>query len=184
MNLDKAIATQLANIQAKTGKSLEQLAAMIFNTGLQKHSEKVTWLKVHLGIGHGDANTLVHTVAKLHSPSAETGDPLDEVYSGPKAHMRPIHEAIMAELGKWGDFDVHPKKGYVALRRKKQFVMIGPATNSRFEVGINAKELSGSARLLAQAPGGMCQYKVSLSDASEVDDELFGYIKTAYEASK
>ena len=38
-------------------------------------------------------------------------------------------------------------------------------------------------RLLAEKPGGMCQYKVKLAAASEVDAELVGWIRQAYDAA-
>jgi hypothetical protein len=183
MDLDKAVASQIQNIQAKTGKTLEELATLIAATNLAKHGEKLAWAKANLGLGHGDANALVLTLSKLASESAPAADPLDDIYTGPKATLRPIHEAIMAEVSTWGDFEVHPKKGYVALRRKKQFAMIGPATNSRVELGLNAKELSGPERLEPQAPGGMCQYKVKLTDVSQVDDELFRWLRTCFDFS-
>jgi hypothetical protein len=87
----------------------------------------------------------------------------------------------MSEIRAFGDFETAPKKGYVSLRRRKQFVMIGPKTNSRFEVGINAKDLPEDARLLEQPKGSMCNYVVNLSDASEVDPQLVTWIRTAYE---
>ena len=37
--IDKALATQLKNIQAKTGKTLNQLYAIIKKSGLAKHGE-------------------------------------------------------------------------------------------------------------------------------------------------
>lgn len=43
--------------------------------------------------------------------------------------------------------------------------------------------LSGTARLVEQTPGGMCQYKVRLGDVAEVDAELGGWIRTAYEGA-
>jgi hypothetical protein len=61
--------------------------------------------------------------------------------------------------------------------------MIGPATNTRVEVGINMKGVPGTDRLLEQAPGGMCQYKVRLGDAMEVDDELIRWVRQAYDAA-
>jgi hypothetical protein len=61
--------------------------------------------------------------------------------------------------------------------------MIGPKTNSRFEVGINAKDLKKNARLLEQPTGSMCNYIVNLTDAREVDSELIAWIKTAYEGA-
>ena len=76
-----------------------------------------------------------------------------------------------------------PKKGYVSLRRKKQFVMIGPKTNTRFEVGINARDLKKNARLLEQPKGSMCNYIINVTDAQEVDPELVAWIKSAYEGA-
>ena len=71
----------------------------------------------------------------------------------------------MAAIAKFGQFEIAPKKGYVSLRGKKQFAMIGPATNTRVDVGLNMKDVKGTARLEAQKPGGMCQYKVKVTAA-------------------
>ena len=35
--------------------------------------------------------------------------------------------------------------------------MIGPATNTRVEVGLNMKDVAATARLKAMPAGGMCQ---------------------------
>jgi len=146
-------------------------------------------LKRDLGMGHGDANTLVHHVLKSDGASAaaavgKSGDAvLDEIYAGPKADLRPIHDRLMAAIAKFGAFEIAPKKGYVSLRGKKQFAMIGPATKSQVEVGLNLKDAAATSRLIALPPGGMCQYKVRLSDPAEVDAELLGWIRRAYDAA-
>ena len=57
-SVDKATQTQLTNIQAKAGKTLEQLYTVIRESGLIKHSETMNMLKTGLGLGHGDANAL------------------------------------------------------------------------------------------------------------------------------
>ena len=168
--LDKAVQTQLNNIQKKTGMSLAELSDFIRKSGLSQHGEIREMLKQKLGLGHGDANAIVHAL-------------LDEIYSGAKAHMRPIHEALMKHINNFGEFEIAPKKGYVSLRRKKQFAMIGPKTNIRFEVGINAKDFRKNARLLEQPKGSMCNYIVNLTDAREVDDELIAWIKSAFESA-
>src|SRR5512134_680284 len=186
-SLDKAMQTQLENIQKKTGRSLDELAAIVKKSGLTKHAEIRDYLKRELGLGHGDANTLVHAVLQSDGRRAAEGKSeeqvLDEIYAGAKAHMRPIHEKLMQEIGKFGEFEVAPKKGYVSLRRKKQFAMLGPKTNTRFEVGINARDLPKSARLLEQPKGSMCNYIVNLTDVQQVDSELIGWIKSAYEGA-
>lgn len=184
--VQKAVETQLKNIQTKTGKRLEELGKIAQASGLTKHGELREFFKRELGLGHGDANALVHAILNsdgeraAQTQGATTDSVLDEIYSGPKAPLRPIHDQLMAAINTFGDFEIAPKKGYVSLRRKKQFAMIGPASKGRVEVGLNMKGLDGTERLTAMPPGGMCNYTVKVSDAAEVDDELIGWIRTAY----
>ncbi|QOY89356.1 DUF5655 domain-containing protein [Paludibaculum fermentans] len=188
--VDQAQQTQLRNIQAKTGKTLDELKALVAASGLAKHSEILAMLKKELGLGHGDANAVAHFALKAATtpagakPAATGGDAvLDEIYTGPKAPLRPIHDKLMARIHEFGDFEIAPKKGYVSLRRKKQFAMIGPATNTRVEVGLNLKDVPGTARLEQQPPKGMCSHKVKVTDPAEVDSELIGWLRMAYDGA-
>jgi hypothetical protein len=186
-SVDKAIETQLANIEKRTGKTLAQLKAVVKKSGLTKHGEIRDLLKRELGMGHGDANrvALEYLQSSTETRTSATGPSpdavLDEIYSGAKAGLRPIHVAAMTAINKLGAFEIAPKKGYVSLRRKKQFAMLGPGTKGRVELGLNMKGIAPTERLIAQAPGGMCQYKVFLSNVKEVDRELIGWIKIAFD---
>ena len=186
-DLEKAIATQLANIEKRSGKSLDELATIIRASGLAKHGEIRDMLKRDLGLGHGDANTLTHHVLKAVGQSAAGELSADDVvaglYAGPKASLRPIHDKLMAEINKLGAFEIAPKKTYVSLRRKKQFAMIGPATKTQVEVGLNVKGLEPDKRLVEQPPNSMCNYKVRLSAVAEVDATLIAWIKQAFESA-
>lgn len=188
-DIAKAIATQLANIEKRSGKSLAELAAIIKASGLSKHGEIRDMLKRDLGLGHGDANTLTHHALQSDGQSAaaaagqSTDDVVAALYTGPKAELRPIHDKLMAEINKFGEFEIAPKKTYVSLRRKKQFAMIGPATKTQVEVGLNIKGLTGGDRLVEQPPNSMCNYKVRLSTVKEADAELIGWLKKAFESA-
>ena len=182
--MDKALATQLANIEKRTGKSLDELATVVRSSGLSRHGEIRDMLKRDLGMGHGDANTLVHHLLQSDGPSAAEKNPstvLDEIYAGAKSALRPLHDKLMSEIETFGPFEIAPEKGYVSLRRKKQFAMIGPGTNSRVDIGLNVKDLDNASRLRAMPPGGMCQYQVRVTDPAEVDSELIAWIRRAYE---
>jgi hypothetical protein len=185
-SLEQAVATQLRNIEAKTGQDLAALRLAIAGSGKTKHGEVRTWLMETYGLGYGDANTLAH--AAREAPSAPAAgdaatDPLADIYTGKKAHLRSIHDAVMAAVQPWGDFEVAPKKGYVALRRKKQFAMLGPRTVERAELGINLKDDVASDRVVAQKPGGMCQYAVALSSPDDVDAEVLAVLRRADDAA-
>ena len=187
-SLDKAFATQLANIEKRTGKSLAELTKIVKGSGLTKHGELVAMLKTSLGMGHGDANTLVHTVRKTGGPSGaaqglSADQVLDGFYTGPKTALRPIHDKLLQAIRKLGAFEEAPKKTYVSYRRKKQFAMIGPATNTRVEVGLNMKGLKATDRLQELPAGQMCNCKVKLTDAKDVNAELIAWIKKAYDTA-
>jgi hypothetical protein len=188
-DLDKAVATQLANIEKRTGKSLAELADIIKSSGLTKHGELVAMLKSTLGMGHGDANTLVHTVKKSDgeraaaAPGPGTDDVVNALYTGPKAALRPIHDRVMAAIREFGPFEEAPKKTYISLRRKKQFAMVGPATNTRVEVGLNMKGEPATDRLQELPAGQMCNYKVKLTAPDEVDADLIAWMRKAYDSA-
>ena len=188
-SVDQAFETQLKNIQTRTGKTLDQLYAIIRKSGLTRHGEIRDMLKRDLSLGHGDANTLATFYLKSDGAGAAPAPPraaeavIAEIYSGPKADLRPVHEQLRAAITKFGPFEIAPKKGYLSLRRKKQFAMIGPATQARVEVGLNMKGVHATARLRAMPAGGMCQYKVYVANAKEVDQELIAWIKMAYDSA-
>lgn len=71
--MDKALETQLANIEKRAGKSLADLTAIVKGSGLRKNGEIRDMLKKDLGMGHGDANTLVHVALQSHGAAAAEG---------------------------------------------------------------------------------------------------------------
>jgi len=186
-SVERAKATQIANIQKKTGESLEELTELIQTSGLSKHGEIRSMLMEKLGLGYGDANMLVQYLLKtdvqlvVQEKGLTTDDVLDEIYSGPKANLRPIHDKLMSAINQFGDFEIAPKKGYVSLRRKRQFAMLGPATNTRFELGINIKDLDTDERLVEQPAGSMCNYKVRLTEPDQVDETVVNWLRKAYD---
>jgi predicted transport protein len=188
-----ATITQLKNIQTRTGKSIAQLHAAVAASGAVKHGEKRSWLMAQFKLGHGDANTVVHFIDKpmpdlgpgvpaAAAPTAD-GDPLAAIYTGAKAGLRPLHDAVMAQVKSLGAFEEAPKKTYISLRRKKQFAMVGPATKDSVEIGLNAKDLPPHTRLKQQPPGSMCNATTRITSAAQVDAALKGWLKQAYDAA-
>ena len=178
-----AAAAQLRNIEARTGKSRDELYRFVAESGLTKVSEQRTLLMQRFGLGYGDANTVALLAKAAAAPASASDDPLDAIYSGAKAHLRPLHDALSEAIEALGPHEKAPKKSTVSLRRKKQFALIGPATREQIELGLNAKNLPSSPRLKVLAPGGMCQYSVRLSSAGEIDAELIGWVRAAYDAA-
>jgi hypothetical protein len=188
-NIERAKMTQISNIQKKTGMSLAELTAIIQSSGLTKHGEIRSMLMDKLGLTYGDAHSLALYVLKgdaqlvAKEKGLSSSQVLDEIYTGQKSGLRPIHDKLMSVIEQFGEFEITPKKGYVSLRRKRQFAMLGPGSNTRVELGINIKSLEDDARLIQQPAGSMCNFKVKLTDVSQIDETMIGWVRKAYDAS-
>ena len=85
---EAAAASQLRNIEGKTGKTFAQLCKLIAASKLTKVGEQRAMLMESLGLGYGDANMLALRAKQAALPAAVGADPLDAIYAGPKAPLR------------------------------------------------------------------------------------------------
>jgi predicted transport protein len=174
---DPAVDSMAANLEQKTGRSLDEWVALVRAQDLEKHGQMISYLKSEYGMTHGYAN-LVASRARAEPGSAE--DLVAAQYSGSKASLRPTYEAILGEVSRLGpDVEVAPKKTYVSLRRRKQFALLKPATRSQIEIGLDLPGEPASERL--RATSGMCSHLVRVGSSDEIDAELRGWLRAAYE---
>jgi len=182
-SLDKAYASQIANIEKSTGKKLDEWIAIVNKSGFEKHGELVSFLKEKHEFTHGNANMVVHYAKQSHAAAAEDSDDLiAEQYKG-KDELRSWYDNIMKEVSKFGnDVDVSPKKAYVSLRRKKQFAIIQPSTKTRMDVGLNIKGAPPSGNIEAAGSwNSMCTHRIKIEDGKTITKELIEWIKKAYD---
>lgn len=179
-------ASMVANMAAKTGKSLEQWIALAKKSGETTHGKIVAHLKAEHELGHGYANLVAHRFLTPAGSEPQGDDLVEALYAGKKAALRPIHDALMKlaqALGK--DVEIAPKKTYVSLRAAKQFALVQPSTATRVDLGLNLKGVEPTARLEASGSfSAMCTHRVRLESAKDVDAEVKGWLKQAYESAR
>lgn len=182
---EEMAASMIRNLQAKTGKTLEQWLKIAGASGLEKHGQIVKYLKTEHGMTHGYASLVAHELRNSGKAATSRDDLVQAQYSGAKQGLRPIYDALVAQVGKFGeDVEVAPKKAYVSLRRNKQFGIIQPSTKTRVDVGINLKGEPATDRLEASGSfNAMVSHRVRVTDKSQVDSHLVGWLRKAYEAS-
>ncbi len=180
--MDKAVKTMMENLKEKTGNSLEEWKVLIANQNLAKHGEIVKFLKEQHLVTHGYASEIALKAVGSDADSiANTDDLLVSQYKG-KEHLIPFYDKLISEIqGFDGDFEIAPKKTYVSLKRKKQFIVLNPASKTRFEIGFNLKGIEASGILEAEKPNGICSHKINLSDITEINSEVIDWIKMAFD---
>lgn len=177
-------ATMIANLREKTGKTLEQWLTVVQRSKLQKHGEIVKLLKGEHAMTHGFANLVAHKALASDAASvAETTDLVAAQYAGKKAALRPIYDALVAKVLKFGkDVELAPKKAYVSLRRSKQFGLVQPSTATRVDLGLNLRGVEPTNRLEASGSfNSMCTHRVRLESVADVDRQVLGWLKQAYD---
>jgi hypothetical protein len=180
--MDKALKTMIDNMPEKTGKSLEAWFDILKRKSFSKHSDAVNYLKAEHQVTHGFANTIV-TLSKAEAVSKD--DLVIAQYEG-KELLFPIYKELISYVKTLGkDVTIAPKKGSVSIIRKRQFILIKPATKTRIDLGFKLKDKPTTKRLGNSGPfGTMCTHRVRLSDVHDVDQELKDWIKEAYDQSE
>jgi predicted transport protein len=175
----------IRNLEEKTGKPLAEWVQVARQSGLAKHKEILNHLKGEHGLTYGYANLVAMAALEAEKPAAAETDPAAAQYAGAKAGLRPIYDRIVEAVRHFGpDVEIAPKKAYVSLRRKKQFGLVQPSTATRVDVGLNLKEAPASDRLeLSGSFSEMVSHRVRVSSVEEVDAELIGWLRAAYESA-
>ncbi len=180
--VDDAVAAQLRNIESSTGRTIVQWIDLIRESGSDRHGKIVNWLKAEHGISHGNANRLAIEALATDQPEPTAQSLIDAQYTGSKQHLRALCDRIIevaAQLG--GDVEISPKKTSVSLRRRKQFALIEVPSAARVRLGLNLASLEPAGRL--KRATGMCSHAVDLASVDDIDDELVGWLRAAYESS-
>lgn len=184
MDVDKAYQTMINNLQKNSGKSLEEWVRIVKKEDLLKHGLIVKFLKETHGFTHGFANMVAHRA--MGSDAASNSDSVDliaEQYKG-RESLKPIYNALIKEINSWGEtFEIAPKKANVSLKRKKQFAVVGPATKTRFEIGLMLRGEEATARLEAEKPNAMCTHKIKITSIDELDAEVYALLRKSFDKS-
>ncbi len=181
---EEMAAAMVANLKEKTGKSLDQWLKIAKASKQTKHGGLVALLKSDYGLTHGYANMIAHRTFKSAAGDAAPDDLITSQYAGKKSDLKPIYDALIAAVTKFGDVEVSPKKAYVSLRRAKQFAIFQPSTATRLDVVIKLKDVDPAGRLEASGSfNSMVSHRVRVESLKNVDKKLVGWLRQAYDAA-
>ena len=180
---EEGIEAQARNIEARYGKTMPEWFAVIAASGLSKHTEVVAMLKAEHSMAHGAAHRVSLLYREAAAPAPASADAaVGALYSGKKASLRPLHDRLITVIGTFGpDVTTAPKKGYLSIRRKKQFAMIQPSGAGRFDVGLILRDTPPSGRLEAAGSfNALFTHRVRVTSADDIDTALTEWLHIAY----
>jgi hypothetical protein len=175
--VEEGIQSQLRNIEKDYGKTIDEWVLVVDKSGLTKHNEVVAMLKQRYGMSHGAAHR-VSLVARSRAaqPGAE----------GPKLAptLQDVYDRLLEKAVSFGnDIEQAPKKGYVSLRRRKQFAMLQPGAKW-INVGLVLAKHPPSGRLESAAKwNALFTHRVRVATTTDIDQELDSWLRIAYDAA-
>jgi predicted transport protein len=174
----------IQNLEEKSGKKLDEWIKIARSSKIDKHKALIKWLQDNHELTYGYGSLVARYARQSDDAVQPTGDDMiTSQYTGPKAPLKPIYDTIVKAVKKFGtDVEISPKKKYVSLRRSKQFAIIQPSTKTRVDLGIKLKGVKPTSRLEeGDIWSGMVSHRVKIQEKSEIDDELIGWLRKAYD---
>ena len=119
-------------------------------------------------------------------PNDRGRDDLFETMLGGKEPIRPVLVRLVSVIEELGpDVATEPGGTYVAFSRERQFALLQPSTATRLDVGLVLPGAAETDRLRSAGSfgSGRTSHLVSLAHEDEIDGELTGWLRAAYEAA-
>ena len=107
-----------------------------------------------------------------------------ELTASTPAKARCGRSTSVAEVIAFEDVEVGPRGTYVSFGRPKQFALVQPSTKTRVDVGLRLPGVPFSERLADAGSfgSGNITHRVGLEAVEDVDAELEGWLRGAYDA--
>lgn len=175
----------LDSIKQKTGLEPADFRRLAGEKGLldAKASDVAAWLKAEYGLGQGHAMAIYSTFRDRPAAS----DRVDKQFAGAKAHWRPVVDGLIATLTEHGEVGTAPTDTYISLLKGKAKFAVLATTADRLDVGIKLRDATVFATSPRVEPSGswnaMLTHRVRVTDPAQVDDELLGWLRAAYDAA-
>jgi hypothetical protein len=182
----------ITELKQKTGRSLEEWITHIKKAGPKDEKARREWLKAEYGLSTNSAWWLAE---RSDGKGLAAGDPdlyleeaerdVEKMFSGAKAALRPIYDALLKlglKLGK--DVKACPCQTIVPLYRKHVFAQIKPTTQTRIDLGFALGDTKAKGRLIDT--GGFAKkdritHRIPLMSIKDIDDEVKHWLQVAYE---
>jgi predicted transport protein len=176
-----AVETSLAQ---RTGRTLDEWVELVIAGDVDPLDQKAVraWLRDVHGVKQNSQWAIADAAARKagwQRPSVD--EYVDSQYTGARAGLRPIYDAIAAlALGLGEDVHVEGRSTYAPFVRSRQFAAV-QAGARHVDLGLRFTDPPASERLAPAKAPGQSTHRVRISGVAEVDGEVHALLRAAYE---
>jgi hypothetical protein len=168
-------------LEKQTGEGLEFWNRRVRKENFKDEKTMRAWLKEQGVTGYAE-NLLVMERFGYPDFLTASADELVEGQYADRQHLRPIYDAILAAVMTMGQVTIQTRKTYVSLLTpRRTFARVQPSTKSRVDVGLRIEGQKPGGRLQPSRIHETMKLQVSLTSAEEIDAEVLGWLRRAYQ---
>ena len=183
----------IAELKQKTGRTLEEWLRFIKKEGPPTEQTRRDWLKSEHRLGTNTAWWLAERSVGKGEEAADSDAYLkaaenyvEEMFSGKKAHLRPLYDALLKlGLSIGQDVKACPCQTIVPLYRHHVFAQIKPTTQTRIDFGLALGDTNKTPKRLINTGGyekkDRITHRFEISSLNDIDDEVKRWLKIAYD---
>jgi len=168
-------------------KSMAQWAQLVRAAGITDYDAARAWLRTKHGL-NSNYSMMVAGIATQAGGFRDYGDEaqmLDDMYAGPKEHLRPIFEKLYEEAQKLGDdVELAVCKTQASFRRNFQFAVVRPTNRTTVDLTLALPKETEPTGVLERDPtrnsGDRAQWRIRLGSVKDVNAEVKRWLKAAY----
>jgi hypothetical protein len=182
----------IAGMKEKTGHSLEEWVRLTKKNAPADKTQTIAWLKKEHGLGTNYATWIVERALGAASGHEDTEqylmhaqDYVDEMYAGPKEHLRALYDEILTYAKTLGpDIGVSPCRTIVPIYRNHVIAQIKPTTRSRVDLGLALRDTKTPKSLIDT--GGFAKkdritHRIEISTSDDFDAGVKRWMRVAYD---
>jgi hypothetical protein len=172
-------------LRSRTGADVAAWNGRVTATGLGDEESVRAWLAEQGVTGYAQALLVWERFGYPDFLTADSGELIDGQYAD-RPQLRPILDAVLAAMPALGPVTVQARKTCVSLvSPRRTFAAVQATTKSRVDLGLRLDHTEPAGRLLVakNIASGSINRRIALSGVDEVDEEVLGWMKRAYDES-
>lgn len=182
---DKMMAAVTASMKERTGRTLEEWAAVVRASGIDPLDQNAVrrWLGTEHGVRQNSQWAIADAAARAAGWTPPTLEQyIDQQYTGRKVGLRPIFDRLREIIESFGDdVSLEGRATYTPFVRRRQFAAVAAATRTRVDVGLRYTEPPDSSLLKSAKAPGQATHTLSLGSVDEITHEVIHLLRVAYD---